>query len=751
MAAALAANDDSALEDQNTSAAKLTEVHERAMRRFDICALPQLELRSLALLARRFVSIPGAMWEGDFGETFENAIKLEINLTKDGLEKIYRDYNENRIVPDFRPAGGKGDDDSAQTLDGMHRADSYCYKAQQARDNAFMEAASGGMGAYRLTNEWADPYDKDSDYQRINPALAIVDADQRVFFDADAILYDKSDAKFAFVITPYIRDNFEEENPGAIANWPDERLVQPYDWFRPDVVKIAEYYETEQVDEKLHVLTHRLSGEEQRYWDSELEPGELTELKKSGWQVKTRNLKRTRVHKYVMSGAEVLHDKGLIAGECIPIVPVYGKRAFIDGIERFKGYVQDKMDSNRLYNAVVSRLAETSAMSPREIPIFAAEQMPQNLATLWSRQVVDRHAYALVEPLKDESGTIVAAGPIGKVEAPQLAPVDATIIQIAQAALTDDQQDGSDTAKANTSADALEVAAARVDAKSGIYLDNMRQSVQREGEIWLSMAADVYYEPGREVETMTEDGNDGTATLVQPYVDQKGSPGYQNDFTRGNYKVVADVTEATATRRDKTVRSNMNMAAVAVEAQNLPMANVLLLNCLMNQDGEGTGNIQKWARKQLVQLGVEEPTDEEKAEMQQAQQQQQADPEAQLTAAKVADIASAAKLKDAKAGESQASTVLKIAQAHAVAGPAEQPDTPDGLKDEDEDSKWANIRKTEAETRQIETATQHMPTKLAIEAHNAATNRLKVHEQAHASRFAGLAKLFGGKNGKAQQ
>jgi hypothetical protein len=38
------------------------------------------------------------------------------------------------------------------------------------------------------------PYDKDNDHQRINPGLAIVDADQRVFFDPDAKLYDKSDA-----------------------------------------------------------------------------------------------------------------------------------------------------------------------------------------------------------------------------------------------------------------------------------------------------------------------------------------------------------------------------------------------------------------------------------------------------------------------------------------------------------------------------------------------------------------------------
>ncbi len=152
---------------------RLQEVHKRAIRRFDDTVLPQQEQRALALAARRFASIPGAQWEGAWGEQFENSIKVEINKVAVGLEKIIRDYRENRIVPDFRPAGGNSDQETADTLDGLHRADSYHFKAAQARDNAFEEAASGGFGAYRLTNEWADPYDKDSDEHpsRVHPAF----------------------------------------------------------------------------------------------------------------------------------------------------------------------------------------------------------------------------------------------------------------------------------------------------------------------------------------------------------------------------------------------------------------------------------------------------------------------------------------------------------------------------------------------------------------------------------------------------
>jgi hypothetical protein len=724
---------DAALEGQEADEDELQEVFDRALQRFDRAVLPQLEVRMLALAARRFIAIPGAQWEGDFGDAFDNSIKLEINLTKDGLEKIYRDYNENRIVPDFRPAGGKGDEESAATLDGLYRADAYHFKAQQALDNAFSEGTAGGMGAYRLSNEWADPYDKNSDHQRINPASAIVDADQRVFFDPDSKLYDKSDAGYAFVITAKARQSFEEEYEGKISDWPVPMPHPIYDWFTPDVVKVAEYYEVEEREEKLFVLTQALSGAEERYFESEIDPQELADMRKTGWSQSVRTVKRKRVHKYVMSGEEVLADKGIIAGDRIPIAPYYGKRSFVDGTERFEGYVQSKMDVQRLYNMVLSKLAETSAQSPREIPIFLSQQMPPHLADLWAKQIVDRHSYALVDPVIDpSSGEIKAMGPIGKVEAPQIDQATAALVQIARNDLTADQQDGSDQAKANTSEEALAFAATRVDAKSGIFLDNFRQTVQCGGEIYLSMCADIYYEPGRTVETMTEDGNDGTVQLVQPYVDQKGVASYQNDFSTGHYKVVVNVTEATATRRDKTVRSCLNTAAIATQLGDNELAQAALITAIANQAGEGMDDLQKYARKKGIMAGLIEPSDEEKAMLEQAaqQQQQQPDPQAEFLAAKTKEAAASAIEKTANAG-------LKAAQAEAVGGPDAAPSPPDGLKAV---HTLAQIGKTTAEADKIRTDTAHLPEKLNIERTNAAANVSKARHSA----FAGLAKLFGG-------
>ena len=654
---------DTALEEQPTDDDRLREVYQRAMRRFDEAAYAQQDMRAQSLKARRFVTIPGAQWEDEWGEQFANSIRVEVDKIGRGLRKIETDYRENRIVPDFRPDGSKADQETADMLDGLHRADSYRFKSQQARDNAAFEAFAGGFGAYRLTNEWEDEADKDNDHQRINPAALIVDADQSVWFDPNARLYDKSDARYAFIRTAMTADAFAEDyGDDRPTEFPDGAGWRMRDWFTPDTVAIAEYYEVEEVSETLYILTHQLSAEERRVWSSELDPGELGELERDGWSRRSQRRKRCRVHKYVLSGAEVIEDRGHIAGTRIPIVPVYGKRYFVENMERWQGYVQPLMDAQRLYNSNVSKLAETNSLAPREVPIFAPEQMPPAIANQWARANIDRLPYLLAEPLRDDAGNIIANGPIAKIDPPQLAPVTATLLQIANADLMEDSQDGADTVKANTSAEAMDIAATRVDAKSGIYLDNMRQSVQCEGEIYLSMCSDVYVEPGRKVETMTEDGDDGEAVLHQQVTDRDGYSHVINDLQSGRYKVIASVTEATATRRDKTVKSMLSTAEVAITAGDTQLAQAALLTAVMNQDGEGIDDFHKWARKRALDLGLVEPNEEEIAAMQAAMQGEQPDPMAAVAEAEAGRLQTEAMKNMAEIDETRADTRLKLAK-----------------------------------------------------------------------------------------
>lgn len=668
--------DNEATEDDSE---RLQEVWERALERFDAVAIPQVEMRAESLEDRRFTVVTGAMWEGPWGLQAENSPRPEVDKISKSKDKILQDWNDNRVVVDFVPADDSADEMTADALDGMYRADAYHYKAMQARDNALREAVGGGFGAWRLSTDLSDPLDPDCEEQRVIPGITIPDADQSVYFYG-GVTYDKSDAEAAFVITrdllPIAKRKWGDEN---LVPWTGDQWKFQWDWYTPEVACIAEYYEVEKVPAKRIILTHELSGEERRYFDDEIDAKELTDLVAQGWSKRTRKVKRRRVHKYILNGTRVLKDCGYIAGEFIPIVPVYGNREFVDNQEHWWGYTRKRKDRARILNTAIGSFVETASRAPFPTPVFAPEQMTPEIAEEWSRANIDRKPFLYALPLRNEDGSIASAGQIGQIEPTQPQPATAQLLQLMLSEAADDDQNV-DQVKSNTSFESMDLAASRVDAKSSIYLDNMGQSVQREGEIYQSMARDTYWQEGRKVPTRSEDGQDGTAVLKEPHVDDSGVYRIRNDLSLGKYKVVATIQEATATRRQKTVRDSLQLCEIMGKAGDTEVAQAAGLTAMMNMDGEGMQDLQAFARNKALGIGLAKPTAEEKQQLEQAAQQQ-GQPSAvdQLALAQTGEIASKAKLNEAKAVETLASAHLKVAQADAVGGPEAVPDTPTGL------------------------------------------------------------------------
>jgi len=642
----------------------LAAIHELALQRFDEASSAQQELRAQSLAARRFVAIPGAMWEDpQWADTFANTVRVEINKAARGLEKILNDYRANRVTVSYRAVGGEASEEDAELLEGLHRADAYHFKSRQARDNAFMEAASGGYGAYRLRTEWSDATDPKDDTKRVNPGDVIVDADQRVYFDLNSKLYDKADAEWCIVMTGYTRRAFETEWPGRHSSWPEGIWKPAYDWFAPDMMFVAEYYLRCEVSDTLLVMTPPLILADtvpERAWLSDFDEGSLDERRAMGWKIEQRRrVKRQRVKKYIMSGAEVLDDDvderdRYIAGDMIPVVPVYGHRFFVDNQERWRGHVQLAMDPCRVYNAAISKMVEMNALSPREVPIFTPDQVA-GLEDHWAGMNVERHPYALVNPILGPDGAMVPTGPISYIKPPDVPPVVAGLLQVMAndiAELTG-MDNNADQVRANVSAEAMEIAATRVDERSETYMDNMRQSVQREGELYQKMAGCVYFEKGRIVETMNEDNRHELVKLVQQTT-VDGVSKVRNDVTRGRYAVVADVTEATATRRDKTVRASMMGAQQAASMGNQELGNAFLMTAVLNMDGEGISDLKKWVRAKAVVMGLVEPTPEEAQKQAELAQQAKPDPSQMLAEAQVMLAESQAMLNQARAAETQA-------------------------------------------------------------------------------------------------
>jgi hypothetical protein len=643
-------------------------VHARAMERFDSIQSAMRDERRQCLEDRRFYSIAGAQWEGALGEQFENKPRLEVNKVHLAVIRIINEYRNNRITVNFTPKPekeGMSDEDLAETCNGLYRADEQDSGAQEAYDNGYEEGVGGGFGAWRLRAAYEDDEDDEDDRQRIR-IEPIFDADTSVFFDLDAKRQDKADAKHCFVLTSMTpaayRDTYEDDP----TTWPKEGEMNSFDWATPDVVFVAEYYEIEEKKELIHVF-RGLDDQDMMVPDAELkdDPDKARTLEATGFrEVRQKRVTRKRVHKYQLSGGGVLDDEGLIAGSCIPVVPVYGKRWFVDNVERCMGHVRLAKDAQRLKNMQLSKLAEISAYSTIEKPIVTPEQM-LNHSTMWSEDNVKNYPYLLLNSHVDAEGNKVPTGPMAYTKVPNIPPAMAALLQITEQDMQDvlgNQQAGEEM-QPNMSGKAVELIQNRLDMQVFIYMDNMAKAVKRTGEIWLSMAKDVYVEPGRVMKTIESSGETGHVELVSPTVNaDTGQQHDENDLTKAKFDVGVDVGPSSSSKRASTVRALTGMMSITQDPQTLQ---VLASAAMMNMEGEGLGDIRDFYRRQLVRQGVIKPTEEEKAELAkeaEAAKSQQPDPQSQYLLASAQQAAANASLSQAKTVDAMASAGLKKAQ-----------------------------------------------------------------------------------------
>jgi hypothetical protein len=678
---------------------------DEALAEFNRIWSAQQEVRLQSATARRFAHVPGAQWEGPYGEQFENKPKPEVNKVQIALQRLFGEYRNNRIVADFIPKDGSEDDELADVCDGLYRADCQDSCAEEGHDNAFEEGVSGGMGAWRLVAEYEKEDDDDDTRQRIR-FEPIYDADSCVFFDIDARRYDKSDAKCAYVLYPQTVEAYKAEWGDDPATWPKDDQTTQFDWNRPNFVYLAEYYRLEKRRETVHVFVDA-EGEEHKFTEDELEDyletEGYTEVEGTDTQeldamlgamtlrgfVKVREDKRRvrKVRKYIMSGGKILEDCGYIAGKHIPIIPFYARRAVIDGIERFTGHVALAQDTQRIKNAQYAKLMEISALSAVEKPIFTPEQMASH-QNMWSQDNITNYPYLLVNPITDAAGNPQAAGPIGYTKPPQIPQALAALMQFSEQDMMDilgRPQDGEEIVS-NMSGKAVEMIQQRLDTQSFIYFSNFAKSIRREAEVWLSMAKELYNEQGRKMKRVGPQGNLDNVVLRQEMLDpESGELTARNDLSRADFDVVESVGPSFESKRNATVRTLTGMLPLVTDPAD---AKVLQAVILQNMEGEGLADVNEYYRKELVKLGVNKPTEEEQAQMEAAAQAaQQPDPQAEFLASEAAKNASVARLNEAKALQIAGQVDKAVAETENV--------------DADTALKQADTVKREAETLEI--------------------------------------------------
>jgi hypothetical protein len=637
---------------------RLADLHSEALSQFDNVQTALRDERLQCLQDRRFYSLAGAQWEGPLWDIYENKPKFEVNKIMLSVIRIINEYRNNRITVDYVAKDGSQSDKLADTCDGLYRADEQDSVANEAYDNAFEEAVAGGFGAWRLRTQYEDDEDEDNERQRIM-IEPIFDADSSVFFDLNAKRQDKADARFCYVVYSMTYESYKKEYNDDPTSWPKVIHQYEFDWCTPDVVYIAEYYQVEDVTETIRIF-RSIDGTEERYKASDFENDpelEATLTAIGSQEVRQRKIKSRKVHKYIMSGGKILEDAGYIAGKCIPIVPVYGKRWFVDNVERCMGHVRLAKDAQRLKNMQLSKLGEISALSSVEKPILTPEQVAGH-QVMWSEDNLKDYPYLLINPVTGPDGSQTLAGPIAYTKSPQIPPAMAALLQVTEQDMQDilGNPSGADKMVSNISGKAVEMIQSRLDMQTFIYMSNFSKAMKRCGEVWLSMAKEIYVEEGRSMKVVTEDMATDTVTLMQPMVDQEtGAVVLANDISEAKFDVNVEVGPTSSSKRAATVRALTGMMAITQDPETLQVLGAMTM---MNMEGEGISEVRDFFRNRLIRMGVVKPTDQEAealmAEME--AQGQQRDPNAIF-------LEAAAEEAVAKAAQARANTIKTVADA----------------------------------------------------------------------------------------
>lgn len=555
----------------------------------------------------------------------------QFDVVRPVVRKLVAEMRRNPIDVLFRPKDG-ADPNSADVLMGMYRTDMRHNTAKISVNIAVREQIEAGVGAWRLITEYEDQ-DPTSNNQVIR-RVPIHEACTHVVWDSNSKQMDKSDAMHCTVINAMSRDGwkafaekngFDEDEIPSFQN-PDMNWLFP--WLTSDVVYVGEYYEVEEKKETVFIYQDPLTGEPVSYFQRDIKEV-IDELADKGMvKVAEKKVKRRRVYKSIITCTTILKDREPIAGEHIPIVPVYGEWSFAGDKEVYEGVVRLTKDGQRLRNMIMSFNADIVARTPKKKPIFWPEQI-EGYEYMYGGN--DDYPYYLLNRTDENNGDLPVQ-PISYMENPEVPQANAYMLEAATNSVSQVATMGVDAEAANgqVAFDTVNQLNMRADLETYVFQDNLATAMRRDGEIYQSMVNDIYDVP-RQVMMTLEDGTEKQVQLLTQAVDyQTGTVVTLNDI-RGRYECYTDTGPSFQSMKEQNRAEIQELLAKV--PPGTPEWQMLLLQYFTLLDGKGVEMMREYANKQLVMMGLKKPETPEEIQMVEQAQQQPKEPSPEQTQA----------------------------------------------------------------------------------------------------------------------
>lgn len=580
----------------------------------------------------------------------------EFNIIRKAQRQIGADLRSNPVQVDFVPLDDERED-GAELLDGLYLTDDRRNSSRESYDNASLEAVDCGVGGWVLHTE----YETSSvgDRNQVIRRKPIYEANNNSFPDPNAKRLDKSDAKFWSILEPFTKAGYQDlykeltgkETEAAPADFslPDQSYTFPWIASQNEIYYIVFFYQKTKIKDKILFMLDPL-GQPLTLRESDLAEV-MDDLIDEGYTIdRTKNITRWQVKRYIASGEEIL-KVDVVAGEEIPVIHTYGERTFVEGEETWEGVVRLAKDPQRLRNFMMSYIADVVSRSPREKPIFHAEQIA-GFEFMYEENGADNNYPYYLQNRMDAQGNELPIGPVGIMPGGAVPQDAGAFLQETRMAVEDVANPGlpQDIADPDISGKAVLALQARLDQQSQIYQENLKFAKRWDAQIYASMASVIYDAP-RNVTLTAADGQRKTVEIMETIMDEEtGDLVTLNDITNQEFDVFADIGKSYTSQKEQT-REELGELALEFRESDPNMHLALNMKRLMLLDGIDMEDMRKYARKQLIIRGFAEPeTDEEIQMMEEAAQQQEQPDAATLLAMAEMKKADALHLKEQRMG-----------------------------------------------------------------------------------------------------
>lgn len=570
-------------------------------------------------------------WDDNLLAGSQLSFRGEFNILRKAGRAITADLADNPIQVDFVPLN-ETRDDAAELADGLYRTGLNGNTTIEAFETGETEAIVCGVGAWLLYAEYENNR-PDNRHQRIC-RKPIFEANNTVFWDPNSKLLDKSDARYCSVLTAYSEDGYKNlifELTGKkldvidVGSFKHPEISYTFPWILGEGKKIyvVNFYHLEEIKDKILTFQDPF-GESLELMESDV-VDVIDDLMDSGYELTDEStIKRTICTKYIASGEKIL-KKDRIAGEHIPVIPCYGEHAVVEGEEHWEGITRLGEDPSRLRNFALSYLADLLSRSPREKSIYYPEQIAGFEHMYAETGIDDNYPYRLQNRF-DANGNELPIGAVGKVMGGDVPTALPLTIQETRLAVEDVANPGlvQDVLDPDISGKAVLALQAKIEKQSWIYQQHMKHAKRRDGQVWISMAKEIYDVP-RKVMVELPDGSRKQSQVLESILDKEtGEIVTLHDLQGAEFDVYSSIGPSYSSQKEQTIdRMEKMVSMMPVED---PIRKILQLKILKLTDGVDFKDIREYVTNQLVIMGVKKPeTPEEEQLLQNAKQNQQPD------------------------------------------------------------------------------------------------------------------------------